>query len=344
MKPLIIPIFLPHLGCRERCIFCNQKTMAPQVPSPSEVQALVEASLHLFPSGKDRERQVAFYGGSFTAIPKEDQRAYLRGVQPFLSSRAVDSIRVSTRPDALDEEVLSLLKAYGVKTVEVGAQSMIDEVLLLAQRGHSVKEVASAVSRLKRRGFEVGLHLMIGLPGDSFDRFLETLDQVIELRPDFVRIHPAVVLRGSPLETLWQKGEYIPLTLEESILWLKGGLLKLEKERVSVARIGLQPTKDLDSCYFAGPYHPALHQLVASEVFFDMAVHLFETHRIDLEPVFFCHPRDVSNVRGQRNTNIKRLREVFGFKSIFIREREDIPRGSLVLQTPAGEVLAPGKE
>jgi histone acetyltransferase (RNA polymerase elongator complex component) len=348
MKPFIIPVFLPHLGCRERCIFCNQKTMAPAVPSPAEVQALVEASLLRFPvgfpSGKDRERQVAFYGGSFTAIPKEDQQAYLRGVQPFLSSRAVDSIRVSTRPDALDEEILSLLKAYGVKTVEVGAQSMMDEVLLLSRRGHSAKKVASAVSRLKRRGFEVGLHLMIGLPGDSFDCFLETLDQVVDLQPDFVRIHPTLVLRGSPLEALWQKGKYIPLSLEESILWLKGGLLKLEKARVSVARIGLQPTKDLESCYLAGPYHPAFHQLVESEIFFDRAVDLFKTHRINLEPVFFCHPRDVSNVRGQRNTNIKRLKEVFGFNTILIQEREDIPRGSLVLQTPAGEVLAPRKE
>jgi histone acetyltransferase (RNA polymerase elongator complex component) len=344
MKPFIIPIFLPHLGCGERCIFCNQKAVAPAVPSPDEVQALVEASLRRIPSGRDRERQVAFYGGSFTAIPKEDQRAYLRDVQPFLSSRAVDSIRVSTRPDALDEEVLSLLKAYGVKTVEVGGQSMIDEVLLLSRRGHSAEEIASAVSRLKGRGFEVGLHLMIGLPGDSFDRFLETLDRVIKLGPDFVRIHPTLILRGSPLEALWQKGKYIPLTLKESILWLKGGLLKLEKERVSVARIGLQPTKDLESCYLAGPYHPSLHQIVTSEIFFDMAVHLFKTHRIDSESVFFCHPRDVSNVRGQRNTNIKRLKEVFGVKSILIHEREDIPRGLLVLQTPTGEMLAPRKE
>ena len=344
MNPLILPIFLPHLGCRERCIFCNQKTMAPAVPSPSEVQALVEGSLHQFPSDPERERQVAFYGGSFTAIPKEDQRAYLRDVQPFLSSRAIDSIRVSTRPDALDEDVLSLLNTYGVKTLEIGAQSMMDEVLILSQRGHTAKEIVSAVSRSKRRGFEVGLHLMIGLPGDSFERFLETLDQVIELRPDFVRIHPTLVLRGSPLEALWRKGEYIPLTLEESVLWLKGGLLKLEKERVSVARIGLQPTRDLESCCLAGPYHPALHQRVASEIFFDMASHLCETHRIEPEPVFFCHPRDVSNVRGQRNTNINRLRGLWGVKSISIHEREDIPRGSLVLQTPTGEVLAQRKD
>lgn len=344
MKPFIIPIFLPHLGCGERCIFCNQKTVAPAVPSPAEVQALVEASLHRIPSGRDRERQVAFYGGSFTAIPKEDQRAYLRDVQPFLSSRAVDSIRVSTRPDALDEEVLSLLKAYGVKTVEVGAQSMIDEVLLLSRRGHSAEEIVSAVSRLKRRGFEVGLHLMIGLPGDSFDRFLETLEQIVELGPDFVRIHPALVLRGSPLEALWREGNYSPLTLEEAVQWLKRGLFKLEKAAIPVARLGLQPTKELEASFLAGPYHPSLHQLVTSEIFFDMALHLFKTHRIESESVFFCHPRDVSNVRGQRNTNMKRLKGIFGVKSISIHEREDIPRGSLVLQTPAGEVLAPRKE
>jgi histone acetyltransferase (RNA polymerase elongator complex component) len=338
MAPTIIPIFLPNLGCRHRCIFCNQEAVAPEVPSPAHVRKFIRTSLNQFSSDEYRERQIAFYGGSFTAIPKEDQRSYLKEVHPFLSSGMVDSIRISTRPDALDEEILSLLKEYGVKTVEVGAQSMIDEVLLLSHRGHATKDTISAVSRLKHRGFEVGLHLMIGLPGDSLDRFLQTLDQVIDLNPDFLRIHPALVLKGAPLETLWREGKYSPLTLEEAIQWLKKGLLKIEKASISVARIGLQTTKDLENLYLAGPHHSALHQLVDSEIYLDMATRLFETHPNGSEPVLFCHPGDISNVRGQRNTNIQKLRGHPGVKRIKVQGREDIPRGFLVLQTESGEI------
>ncbi len=337
MTPTIIPIFLPNLGCRQRCIFCNQKTVAPEVPSPAHVREFIRTSLNQFSSNEHRERQIAFYGGSFTAIPKEDQRSYLMEVHPFLSSGMIDSIRISTRPDALNEEVLSLLKEYGAKTVEVGAQSMVDEVLLLSHRGHSPKDTISAVSQLKHRGFEVGIHLMIGLPGDSLDRYLQTLDQVIDLKPDFVRIHPALVLKGAPLETLWQEGNYSPLTLEEAIQWLKEGLLKIQKTSIPVARIGLQPTKDLEDSCLAGPYHSALHQLVVSEIYLDMATCLLETHPNGAKPVLFCQPGEVSNVRGQRNNNLQKLRKHFGLKWIEIQGREDIPRGTLVLQTGSGE-------
>src|SRR4030042_764520 len=182
--PLIIPIFLPAIGCRERCLFCNQKTSNDGFPTLSSVRNFIEASLAEIPYDKnDREKQVAFYGGSFTATRREDQVSYLKEVQPFLASGLIDSIRISTRPDALDEETLSLLKEYGVKTVRLGVQSMIDEVLFLSKRGHCAEDAVSATSRLKRRGFEVGLQLMIGLPGDTCDRFLQTLDRVVELKP-----------------------------------------------------------------------------------------------------------------------------------------------------------------
>ena len=212
MTPIIIPIFLPNLGCRERCLFCNQKAMAEELPSPASVQQFVKASLTTLPSDQpDREKQVAFYGGSFTAIHREDQVHYLKAAQPFLDSGLIHSIRISTRPDALDEEILSLLKEYGVRTVEIGTQSMIDQVLHLSQRGHCAEDTVSAVSRLKSWGFEVGIQLMIGLPGDSLDRFLQTLDRLIDLKPDFLRIHPTLVLIGAPLETLWRANRYVPL-------------------------------------------------------------------------------------------------------------------------------------
>jgi histone acetyltransferase (RNA polymerase elongator complex component) len=339
MTPIIIPIFLPNLGCQERCLFCNQKATAEGIPSFFSIRRLIESSLIGLPSDKnDREKQIAFYGGSFTATSREDQVQYLKEIQPFLDSGMIDSIRISTRPDALDEEVLQLLKEYGVKTVELGTQSMIDEVLLLSKRGHSVEDTVSAISRLKKWGFELGLQLMIGLPGDTFDRFLQTLDQIIDLKPDFVRIHPTLVLKGAPLENLWRNGKYSPLSLDEAIQWLKRGLLKLERTSIPVARVGLQPTRDLDRNFLAGPYHPALHQLIDSAIFLDMAKHLLKISSNGPQTIFLCNPKDVSNLRGQRNENILKLKKHFELSGILIEERHELTRGSLRLQTYKGEV------
>lgn len=345
IPPLIIPVFLPYLGCRKRCLFCNQKALAEGPPSPPSIRNFIEASPVQFPSDKtDREKQVAFYGGSFTAIPRNDQRHYLREVRPFIDSGEIDSVRISTRPDALDEEILSFLKEYRVKTVELGAQSMIDEVLFLSRRGHRAEDTASATQSLKRWGFEVGLQLMIGLPGDSPDRFLQTLDRAIDLRPDFLRIHPTLVLKGAPLETLWKSGRYAPMLLEEAVDWLKRGLLKLERSMIRVVRIGLQPAEELERDFLAGPFHPALHQLVDSAICFDMAGYLLRISRKNGQPLFFCHPKEVSNLRGQRNENILKLKDRFELKEIRIHGREDLPRGRLVLQTSISSVSLDRKD
>ena len=335
-SPIIIPVFLPHLGCPQRCLFCNQRVTAEEVPSPLFVQKLIEESIKALPPNGKRERQIAFYGGSFTAISQADQVCYLEAAQPFLKSGLIHSIRISTRPDGLDEEALLLLNAYGVKTVEIGAQSMIEEVLTLSRRGHGPEDTRFAIRRLRRWGLEVGIHLMMGLPGDTYDRFLQTLDQVVDLKPDFVRIHPTLVLQGSPLELLWRTGKYSPLTLSETIRWLKKGLLKLERADIRIARIGLQPTRDLERHLLAGPYHSALHQLVDSEIFFEMAKQLLPIDSKGPDVLFFCHPKDVSNLRGQRNGNILKLKDHFRLQDVFIQGTEEVPRGSLSLHTASG--------
>lgn len=339
MPPLIIPVFLPNLGCGERCLFCNQKAAAEGLPSPSSIRNFIEASLAEIPYGKkNTQKQIAFYGGSFTAIHRDDQARYLKEVEPFIGSGLIDSVRISTRPDALNEETLSLLKEYGVKTVEVGVQSMIDEVLTLANRGHCAKDTVDALFRLKRRNFEMGLQLMIGLPGDTCDRFLQTLDQVVKLKPDFVRIHPTLVLKGAPLEILWRSGGYLPLSLEEAIQWLKKGILRLENSSLPVARIGLQPTRDLERDFLAGPYHPAIRQLVDSAVSFDMATSLLRVSQKNGHALFSCHPKEVSNLRGQKNENILRLKKHFKLSEILINAREELPKGYLELGTHGEEV------
>jgi len=336
MAPIIIPVFLPFLGCRQRCLFCNQRVTAEEIPSPPFVQIFIQDSIKGLPSDRTREKQIAFYGGSFTAIGKESQIRYLEVVRPFLTSGSIDSIRISTRPDALDQVALSLLKEYGVKTVEIGAQSMIDEVLSLSHRGHSGADILSATLRLKQCGFEVGLQLMIGLPGDTYKLFIETIDRVIDLKPDFLRIHPTLVLRGAPLETLWETGRYVPLSLEETIRWLKKGSLMAEKFGIRVARIGLQPTQGLEKHFLAGPYHPALRQCVDSEIAFDMAKYLLRDNSGESHALFLCNSQEVSNLRGQRNGNILKLREQFQLEEVLVQGLEEIPRGSLFLQTPGG--------
>jgi histone acetyltransferase (RNA polymerase elongator complex component) len=339
MTPMIIPVFLPNLGCRERCLFCNQRATAKGLPSPSSVRNFIEASLLGLPANKKhREKQIAFYGGSFTAIHKEGQIRYLKEVQPFLDSGLIDSIRVSTRPDALGEEILFLLKEYRVKTVEIGGQSMIDEILFLSKRGHWAKDTVVSTARLKQKGFEVGLHVMMGLPGDTCNRFLQSLDRIIDLKPDFVRIHPTLVLKGAPLETLWRSLEYSPLSLNEAIRWLKRGLLKLENSSIRVVRVGLQPTKELERDFLAGPFHPALHQLVDSAITFDMASHLLQNSSNGCQVLFLCHPKDISNFRGQRNENILKLKETFKLNEILVQNKNHVPRGTLILQGSRGEI------
>jgi histone acetyltransferase (RNA polymerase elongator complex component) len=179
---------------------------------------------------------------------------------------------------------------------------------------------------------------MIGLPGDTCDRFLQTLDRVIDLKPDFLRIHPTLVLKGAPLEHLWREGGYTPLSIEETIDWLKRGLARLEDSSISLARIGLQPTDELEKNVLAGPYHPALRQLVDGAVFFDMAASLLQSSQRNGHVLFFCHPKDISNLRGQRNENILRLKKLFNLGDILIDGRMELPRDSLGLQTQGGEV------
>jgi len=335
-RPLIIPVFLPNLGCRDRCLFCNLKVTAEGPPSPSSVRDFIGRSISgLLSNKKKGEKQVAFYGGSFTAMNPEDQADYLKEVQPFLASGLISSIRISTRPDALDEGVLGLLEEFGVKTVEIGVQSMNDQVLLFANRRHRAEDTVSAVSKLRRWGFEVGMHLMIGLPGDTLDCFLESLSRVIELNPDFVRIHPTLVLKGSGLELLWKGGKYSPLSLDAAVRWLRKGLEELERASIPVARIGLQPTRELEKDLLAGPYHPALRQLVDSTALFDRAKHLLQTVAKESQVFFLCHPKDISNLRGQKNENIEKLKQEYGLKEILIQGEEELPRGSLLLQSSA---------
>ena len=277
--------------------------------------------------------QVGFYGGNFTALPLPIQRELLGSVSPFLEEGKVHSLRLSTRPDAISPEVLEILTAHKVATVELGVQSMDDEVLRISQRGYGKQEVIKAVGVLLQKNFEVGIQLMIGLPGDSAQKFAATVEAVIELRPHFVRLYPTLVIKGTVLEHWLRLGHYHPLTLEEAITLTKGALQRFGKARIPVIRVGLQPTLSLEEpgTIVAGPYHPAFRQLVESSLLYEQVVTLLTGSEIerDSPTTFLISPQDISTFYGQKGHNIKRLRETFGLQEITVKPDPQQERGKV---------------
>lgn len=264
-KRLIIPVFIPFGGCPHQCVFCDQtgitgKTVMPDLEA---VRDTIEAYLYTWVcSGGQGTREVAFYGGSFTGLPKETQRAYLSAAKSFIDEGRIDSLRLSTRPDYIEPETAAFLAGYGVAVVELGAQSMCDEVLKLSGRGHTAAQTRRAVEVLKEASISAGVQIMPGLPGDTKETVLYTVRETIALAPDFVRIYPTLVLRDTPLHALFEQGKYTPWTLDDMVAVCKESVSLLMGAGISVIRMGLQPTEELTAALVAGPYHPSFRQLV----------------------------------------------------------------------------------
>lgn len=261
-RRLIIPVFIPFGGCPHQCVFCDQKgiTGKAEMPSLVEVRETVEAYLSTW-KGKG-EKEAAFYGGSFTALPIETQRGYLETAAEFVKASRLDSLRLSTRPDCVDGEIISFLKGYPVATVELGAQSMNDEVLRASGRGHTAGQTAEAVKLLKDSSMKTGLQLMPGLPGDTRETVAETVREVIRLSPDFVRLYPSLVLKDTPLHRMYVSGAYTPWPLEEMVEVCAEAKRMLDAADIPIIRMGLQTTDDLVESFVAGPFHPSFRQLV----------------------------------------------------------------------------------
>ncbi|MDP2682999.1 MAG: radical SAM protein [Deltaproteobacteria bacterium] len=261
-KQLIIPIFIPQQGCPHQCVFCNQSkiTGKEKLPDVNEVSNIVRTYLKTW-KGSGR-KEIAFYGGSFTGLDKNMQEGFLSTACGFIGDGLIDSIRISTRPDYITDEGLSLLKKYTVETVELGVQSMSDEVLRLSGRGHKAKDTTAAVMLLKKHGFKAGLQIMPGLPGDTRDTILFTAAKAVELQPDFVRIYPTLVIRDTPLEKMYLLGSYNPWSLTEMTDICKKLVSLFNDRRIPIIRLGLQPTEILEKNILAGPYHQSFRELV----------------------------------------------------------------------------------
>jgi len=326
MKRLIIPIFIMNRGCPNRCVFCNERITAgdfPAMVTRDEFNAIVERYLASAGNEYYQMAQIAFYGGNFTGMTLLYQKKLLRYALPYIEQGIVSSIRISTRPDWIDTCCLDFLKAHHVRTIEIGAQSLDDEVLALSKRGHTAYQVKNAICLLKSRGFETGIHLMAGLPGDSKNRFSRTVSETIALRPDTARIHPTLVLKGTVLADLYEQGLYQAISLNEAIDWCKDALRCFKKEHIPVIRMGLHPTDEMvrGGNVIAGPFHPAFRSLVESALFLDTALRLLAHVAPQTKSVCFSiAPQDSSYFRGIKNVNIATLGSHLPGISLAIRE------------------------
>lgn len=263
-----IPVFIPEEACPNRCIFCNQHRIAGAecAPSVDEVIAKIDQHLLTIPAGNDVE--IGFFGGNFTGIPVDDQKAYLASVQPYIESGHVTGIRISTRPDYISKEILLMLKQFHVSTIELGSQSLDEEVLKLAGRGHSAAQVHEASQMIIENGFSLGLQMMIGLPGDTAEKSLYTAKEIIRLGAECTRIYPTLVIKDTELEQLYLEGIYQPLSREEAISRVADIVPLFIEAGVKILRIGLHPSEGLldNTSLVAGPFYVAFGEMVFSEI------------------------------------------------------------------------------
>ncbi|MEG0296044.1 MAG: radical SAM protein [Clostridium sp.] len=271
-RTVIIPVFISHQGCPHQCVFCNQDRIAGKADEIREkqVREIIEEYLTTIDSNKCII-EVSFFGGTFTAIPVELQKELLSVAHEYKLKGKIHKIRMSTRPDAINKYILDYLKEYTVDIIELGVQSLNDEILKMAGRGHSVYDVEKSSELIREYGITLGHQIMPGLPGDTLEIDLETCKKSISLKPDIVRIYPALVIKDTPMEVMHSRGEYVPYTLEEAIDASKMMVKLYTDAGVNVIRVGLQGTDTiaLGKDVVDGPFHPAFRELVESNLIID---------------------------------------------------------------------------
>lgn len=300
MKKGNISIFVPHIGCPQKCSFCNQNTItgSHSAPTPDDVKNAVETAL----LKTDYEYEIAFFGGSFTAIKKEYMISLLEAAKPYVESGKIKGIRCSTRPDAIDDEVLSLLKAYGVTAIELGAQSMNDAVLSANLRGHTADDVRNASRLIKEYGFELGLQMMTDLYLSLPEMDIETAKEIIKLNPDTVRIYPTVTLKNTYLEKLMNAGKYTPASIESTISLCAELVPMFNEKGIRIIRLGLHASDDVKENMLGGGYHESLGEMVCSRILLNQIL-----ENPPGEYTAYINEKTVSKLKGNKKSNITAL-------------------------------------
>ena len=336
-KEYIIPIFVPHLGCKNECSFCNQRSISGQIKevTPEDVKETIESYLSNF-KNKNTYVEVAFFGGSFTGIDKDKQKALLEAVQPYIKDKKVNSIRCSTRPDYIDRETLKMLKKYHVKTIELGVQSTNDYILSKAKRGHTFEDVKKASKLIKRFKFTLGHQMMVGLPESTRLDEMNTARDLAKLKPSIMRIYPVLVIKGTKLEAEYKAGEYEPLEVNQAVNICKDLCYFFDKKKITVIRIGLQstdtisdPSKNVESEVVSGPYHEAFRQLVDTEMFYDMISEKIKAFEVKVKEVeVVVNPQDVNNAVGYKRTNVEKIKSMYDV-DLKVRQDSKMKKGKI---------------
>ena len=335
-KEYIIPIFVPHLGCPNDCTFCNQKKISGQTKNvkAEDVKNTIEYYLNNF---KDDNKyiEVAFFGGSFTGIDVDKQKELLSVAYEYIKNKKIDSIRISTRPDYINKEILKMLKSYGVKTIELGVQSTNDYILNKSKRGHTFEDVKKASKLIRKNGFILGHQMMVGLPESTKQDEINTAKDLIKLKPKIVRIYPVLVIKGTQLEKDYESGEYTPLTVEQAVETAKDLLVLFNKKKINVIRIGLQNTNEITdpnskkSQVVAGPYHPAFRQLVESRLWYDNIANEIKKVNSNVSHIQIdVNPSDINNAVGHKRINIKKINDTYN-TDLKINPNSKIKKGKL---------------
>jgi len=323
MKHKTIPIFVPHMGCPNDCSFCNQRkiTGVSTTITKEDVDAQIKSALSTMPDNTEFV-EIGFFGGSFTGIDKNTQSEFLEVAKCYKDAGLVQAIRLSTRPDYIDKEILKMLKEYGVTTIELGAQSMDDGVLAANRRGHKSEDTVCASRLIKEFGINLGLQMMTGLYKDTADTCRESLEKIISLRPDCVRIYPTLVLSGTYLAELFHSGVYKSQTLDEAVSLCADLKERLDEENIKIIRLGLMASDNInpDSDVISGPYHPSIGELVQSEIYLRRIL-----KEMDCNADILVNERDISAFLGNRKSNVKKLSDS-GFSVHFITDKS-ISRG-----------------
>lgn len=333
-KHLIIPVFIPYQGCPHKCIYCRQDKITGQSEKKiraADVVRVIEQAKKSPKFNNAQTREAAFYGGTFTSLGIEYMRELLRAVAGFIKDAAIDTIRVSTRPDEIDETRLEIIKSYGVTTVELGVQSMNNDVLRRSGRGHSAEDTVAAVSLLRKYGFKTGVQLMPGLPGDTGEIFKTTIDRVLELAPDIARLYPAIVIKGTGLAKLYKAGKYSPLPLDEAIETCAIACERLEQQNIHVIRIGLMSTPSLleEGEIIAGPWHNAFGFLVRSNIYFKKITPFLPAAGSASQIGIRIPEREIPLLRGYENVGFKKIEKICNSKIQYIKPDNNIPSGHI---------------
>ena len=328
MKHANISIFIPHIGCPNKCSFCNQNSISSTLKAPDKdsVRTILYNAFQKF-DGDLSNSQIAFFGGSFTAINRKIMIDLLEVANEYVGDGKFSSIRISTRPDCIDEEILDILSYYSVKSIELGAQSMNDNTLFLNNRGHTAKDVINASNLILSRDFELGLQMMLGLYRDTEKDAFKTAEVLASLNPQTVRIYPTLVLKNTHLSKLYELKEYIPMSLEDAVRISAKLLGFFEDKGIRVIKLGLHDSQTIQSDYLAGPYHPAFRELCESRVFINRLTDTFETKGFYK---VYVNSKFISKALGQRRENINILNKL-GYKVKFFQD-DTIKVGSFKIE------------